>query len=655
MKKQLNLLLLILLSFYASSQNFHWARSVGSTGNEEGRSMVVDASGNVYSTGYFTGTADFDPGTGTFNLTSSGAQDIFISKMDASGNFIWAKKIGGTSGDYGLSIALDGPGNIYTTGYFQKTADFDPGSGISNLTSAGDQDIYILKLDPSGNFVWVKGISAVYTEMGNSIAIDGSGNIYYTGYFQGTVDFDPGVGTFNQITDNGDIFISKLDASGNFVWAKQIGGTADDRGLSIAIDGSGNLYSTGYYSGTVDFDPGAGTFNLSSTSNSDDIFVLKLNSSGNFIWAKGMGGAFEDEGRSIDVDGAGNVYTTGYFTLTVDFDPGSGTSNLSSFSDSKDAFISKLDASGNFSWVKRIGSVSDDYGYSINVNNSGITYVTGSFMDNVDLDPGAGSLNTTSAGKQDVFILKLDGTGNFIWATSIGGTGDDIGKFITTDATGNSYTSGSFSSSADFNPGARINNLTSIGATDIFISKLGTCDINIKSQPKDQSVNVNSNIKFALNSYSKALTYQWQQNSGSGFTNVSNGGQFLGATKDTLSITSIKTSQNNFKYRCILKNGSCSDTTTTATLTVKTNGINTIVKEQYVIYPNPASNMITIQSGNLSNGLFYTISNQTGQIVLKGDLSRATSDVDISSIEKGFYLIEISGESYSKKAKLLKL
>ncbi len=242
-----------------------------------GYSIVIDAFGNVYTTGSFESIVDFDPGTGTFNLTSTGNSDIFISKLDQSGNFIWAKIIGGTDADFGYSIAVDASGNVFTTGNFNITVDFDPGPGTFNLTSAGNSnDIFISKLDAAGNFVWAKAMGGWNFDWSYSIAVDASGNVFTTGSFEGTADFDPGPGTFN-LTSAGiqDIFISKLDANGNLVWAKVMGGTQNDQSISIALDASGNAFTTGYFNGTADFDPGAGTFNLTSAGNSD-IFIIKL-------------------------------------------------------------------------------------------------------------------------------------------------------------------------------------------------------------------------------------------------------------------------------------------------------------------------------------------------------------------------------------------
>ena len=478
MKKYILILatFLICSHVWAQPPTFVWAKKMGGINTDVGHSIALDASGNVYTTGVFSGTVDFDPGAGTFNLTSAGVADIFISKLDAAGNFVWAKKMGGISGSTGESIALDASGNVFTTGVFQGTADFDPGAGTFNLSSAGGDDIFISKLDAAGNFVWAKAMGGTIGDIGFSIALDALGNVFTTGYFLGTVDFDPGAGTFNLTSAGGDdIFISKLDAAGNFVWAKQMGGTAGDIGFSIALDASGNVFTTGRFYATADFDPGAGTFNLTSAGNMD-IFISKLDAAGNFVWAKAMGGINTDAGYSIALDASGNVFTTGIFYATADFDPGAGTFNLTSVSPGgPDIFISKLDAAGNFVWAKKMGGIGGDWGHSIALDASGNVFTTGDFSGTADFDPGAGTFNLTSAGNMDIFISKLDAAGNFVWAKKMGGTMDDRGQSIALDASGNVFTTGYFNGTADFDPGVGTFILISAGSTDIFVHKMADC------------------------------------------------------------------------------------------------------------------------------------------------------------------------------------
>jgi hypothetical protein len=443
----------------------------GGVGNEFSESTVVDSTGNIYTTGRFASTVDFDPGVGTSNLTSAGSSDVFVSKLDASGNLLWAKSFGAAAADAGLSIAVDSTGNVYTTGFFASTVDFDPGAGTTNLITAGSSDVFISKLDASGNLVFAKRFGGSISDLGYSIAVDSTGNIYTTGFFQDTVDFDPGAGTTDLISAGGtDVFVSKLDASGNLVFAKRFGAAEADAGRSIALDSTGNIYTAGYFEQTVDFDPGAGTTNLSSAGRSD-VFVSKLDASGNLVFAKRFGAAEADVGLSVAVDSTGNVYTTGYFEQTVDFDPGAGTTDLTTAGGS-DVFVSKLDASGNLVFAKRFGGSDDDGGISISVDSNGNIHTTGEFAGTVDFDPGVGTSNLTSAGLSDVFVSKLDSSGNLLLAKSFGGTANDIGRSIAFDSTGNIYTTGEFAGTVDFDPGTGTTNLISAGGKDVFILRL---------------------------------------------------------------------------------------------------------------------------------------------------------------------------------------
>ena len=311
--------------------DFVWARNIGGTGTyDEVKSLVVDSDGNVVITGNFGLTVDFDFGTNVHNITSNGNRDIFVQKLDSNGDFLWAKGMGGTSIDIGLSVALDDAGNIYVTGYFKETVDFDPGVGIDDHISNGSYDIFIQKLNEEGDYIWSKTFGGNSIDVGCCIAIDETGgNIYATGYFKETVDFDPGIGSIN-LTSAGDydIFVLKMDSSGNFIWANSLGGTSNDVGKAVDLDCSGNIYVSGYFKETVDFDPGSGIDNHTSNGY-EDIFVQKIDSSGNFIWAKSMGGNWNaDQGRSINIDHNNYIYVTGVLNSVADFDPSCNTYNL---------------------------------------------------------------------------------------------------------------------------------------------------------------------------------------------------------------------------------------------------------------------------------------------------------------------------------------
>ncbi len=404
----------IFISKLDNAGNFVWAKQMRGPSYDLELSIAVDSSSYVYTTGGFTGIVDFDPGPETFILTSIGYGDVFVSKLDSAGNFVWAKQMGGPNDDVAVDIATDRLGNVYTTGYFRRTVDFDPDMAETfNLTSIGNRDFFISKLDSDGNFVWAKRIgSSTSNDQGLGIALDISGNVITTGIFHGTADFDPGEGTSNLTSDGTDIFVSKLDSDGNFVWAKRMGGENNDIGQAIAVDISGNVYTTGFFRGTADFDPGAGVFNLTSVGD-EDIFVSKLDSAGVFVWAKRMGGTSDDQGLGIAVDNSNNVYTSGFFKATADFDPDAvETFNLTS--PWKDIFVSKLGSKGNFMWAGQMGGTSDDQGLGIAVDNSNNVYTTGFFQRTADFDPGIWMVNLASAGGSDFFVSKLSPATKFV-------------------------------------------------------------------------------------------------------------------------------------------------------------------------------------------------------------------------------------------------
>lgn len=473
MKKLVLFTALALLCHFVSSQHIElkWAAGIGGNGYDQATSTAVDADGNIYITGRFQGTVDFDPSSSTANLSSSaGTWDIFIAKYNASGAYQWAKRMGGSYDDLGYSLSLDGSGNIYVTGFFQYIADFDPSSSTANLASAGNWEIFIAKYDPLGNYLWANSMGGASHDIGYSLSVDGSGNVYVTGIFAGTVDFDPSSATAN-LTSAGlyDVFIAKYDASGAYLWANRMGGSSYDYGSSLSLDGSGNVYVTGYFQGTADFGLSSSTASLISAGG-DDIFIAKYNASGTYLWANRMGGSSGDRGRSLSLDGSGNIYITGEFEGAADFDPSSSTANLTS-AGSSDMFISKYDPSGAYFWANKMGGTSTDYSMALCHDGSGNVYVSGYFQSTADFDPSSSTANLASAGSYDAFISKYDDSGAYMWANRMGGSLGDFGRSLSIDGSGNLYVAGWFEGTADFDPSSSTLNLNSAGGYDIFITK----------------------------------------------------------------------------------------------------------------------------------------------------------------------------------------
>jgi len=463
---------------FGQQPSFEWAVGEGGSSADQTESVQVGVNGDVFITGQFQGTVDFDPGAGVFNLVSNGGRDIFVQKLDNSGNFIWAKSIGGSSGDYGYSITTDASDNVYVCGFFQSVSvDFDPGPGIQIETLSGASDGFVLALDSNGDFLWSHVTGGAGQECSRSIDYDGLGNIVLSGYFDSTVDFDPGVGTLS-LTSNGnyDVFIQKLSITGSLVWVKSVGGTDNDDVKDLEIDASGNVVLCGNFKTTVDFDPSPGVMNFTSLGN-DDIFVLNLSSSGNYNWARTFGSSSSlspDQPFALACDGSGNVFTVGWYNNSIDFDPSAGMSIYTPIGVT-DAFVHKFSSTGAFEWVKSFGGVFADGAREIAIDGNNDLYITGSYRSSVDFNPNVGDSTLSAVGGDDIFILKLLNDGSFDFVRAFGGSGYDYGQTIVVDVSGNIFTGGKFQNSVDFNPDAGVNNSTATGSYDIFVQKLSQC------------------------------------------------------------------------------------------------------------------------------------------------------------------------------------
>jgi hypothetical protein len=581
MKKLTASCIAILFMLFAHSQNpnLKWVKRTGGTSRDIAKAINTDSSGNIYLAGIFSRTVDFDPGPGTYNLDAA-RDGIFISKSDSSGNLIWARCFRNNtkfSGTDITSISTDASGNVYTTGEFTDTMDFDPGIDSFKLYSPGRTDIFISKLDPLGNFVWARQFEgSCCLSISNSLNLDDSANIYLTGNFWGSVDFDPGpiVNTLSTFTN--DIFVCKLDSSGKLKWVKQFVGKGWDLSYTAELDKSNQIYLAGHFQDTCDFDPGPGKFKLISFGKEDG-FIMKLNASGDLIWIKQFGGTGADRGLALKLDYSGHIYLAGRFDSIAEFNPG-GVSHKDTANGYSDLFIARFDTSGNFEWVKTAGGKYDDEVKKLAVDRNNSIYAIGVFQDKADFDPGAGIDTISSKGGRDIFITKEDSAGNHKWTRAFGDISQDDGMGILFDRWGNIITTGGFTGSVDFDPGPAVFNLSSASpySSDIFIHKMKQCSpsSSVIHVSNCDSVKVNSQVYKSTGTY-----FQTEVNSTGCDSSITIFADILKSSTNAITDTacdSIRINNITFRssgiYKQKFNNAMGCDSILTLNLTIKKSG-----------------------------------------------------------------------------------
>ncbi|MFN0275074.1 MAG: T9SS type A sorting domain-containing protein, partial [Chitinophagales bacterium] len=436
----------------AHTQSLEWANNFHGNESQAVASITTDADGNVYNAINFYNSLDADPGAGTSNLTSTGSNDIAIVKTNAGGDFLWAIQLGSSLYEGVKEIITDSEGSVYIIGYFKATLDFDPSAATYSVSCAGNEDGYFAKYDTDGNFLWVATFGSTGYEHSDGIGIDADDNIYLTGYFQNIVDFDPSATEYELTAIGSDAtFYAKFDADGNLQWAKQ---TASLFLNDFTTDAAGNMYFTGGFFGTVDFDPGTGTTSLTAYAFGADAFVAKYDNDGNYMWVKQMEGTSDEFGQIIFYDAENDmIYHGGYFSGTVDFKPGSGTVNKTS-AGFTDMYIEKFTGDGNYVWVQTLGnSTNNDYVYGLAIDATGDLLVSSDFYFTLDLDPGSGTASETSAGSSDIFFSTWDTAGIYLSHEVIGSTGQEHLNQLYIGSDGAIFLSGFFEYTVDFDPG----------------------------------------------------------------------------------------------------------------------------------------------------------------------------------------------------------
>ena len=461
----------------AFSQTIDWLISGGGPKSDKATAIATDTSGNTYITGYFNEEATFGPFY--IPLINPNSKEIFVAKIDPQGNYLWVKSGSNYYDDRGLGICLDSMNNVFITGTCWGGITFGALS-VYNSSAFTDQ-IFVLKLDSNGNEIWLKNAgvdppgSPYNDDHGYDLVAGKNGDIFITGFLSNndaTAQFaifdniQVAVPPFDSLA-----FIAKLSNAGVWQWVQTNDGVNGYRDNRITVDDENNVYVTGGFEGTKTF----GTTALTSFGASD-IYVVKYDDSGNFIFAKQAGSPLDDRGNDIAFDHKDHLYITGEFKAKAAFDTDT-LNNYGSDSD-RDIFVARMSKNGIWDWAKKAGSKSGgDRGNGIVVNNTGNIFVTGQFKDSAKFG-GSLEINAGSDSIQ-VFVAAIDSLGKWKWVIQGGGPDSDRGNGISCDNKCNVYVDGFYSDTIFFNSST----VTSSGGKEIFTLKLENACFTYDSPP----------------------------------------------------------------------------------------------------------------------------------------------------------------------------
>jgi hypothetical protein len=566
---------------------------------------------------------------------------LFFCIIVYSQNLLWHHRIGNEQYESVADIALDGSENVIITGNFDHSIDFNPSpSAVFSLTPNGFSDVYICKFNSNGQFLWAKSIGDQYNDLARSVTTDASGNIYVTGIFDGTVDFDPGPSAFTLSSSGpGNGFVLKLDPQGNFQWARGFNSTAQNEGSRLKCDASGNIWITGYFSGTANFNSGGTSIQNLTAKGATDAYLICFDAFGNFLFARNFGNTQSNAyGKSVSFNPTGNALLLVEFTNQCDADPSSAVVTHTSQGYS-DLLIITLNSSGNYLHSFSIGGLYHEFGFEITTNNAGEIFVGGSFYSyQIDFDPGPAQANFTNIGGLDGFVAKYLPNGQYLQAWQFGSTGDDETNGVKIDNYGNIILHGWFENTMDVNPGSSVQNVTSIGAHDAFVVALNPTGNFIKSFTYggayfcDNAFCGTSDDMIYLATNGNGMLYCTSASSGTNVTFFPNTPQQV--------VTSSTGAYDVFNFK------------------INFNLVTSLWEEpaetnEVMVYPQPCSQILNIS--NTHECTYVEIFDMSGKKlseIVPSNKKNAT--LDVRNLNTGIYFIRVRFEDKEKVIKFMK-
>lgn len=446
---------------FSQGGEWTWSNFIGGYDNEQSGKVKYDQQGNSYVTGSFS-SSTLNIGGITLQNGFPGFSDIFLAKYNPEGNVLWAISFGGNKNENNSLIEVDGNGNIYLTGSFQSPSIMLGETQVVNY-SAGPifYDVFISKLNENGDFIWSKSAGGEMSDHSMGLHVDAYGSVYFSGRFALSIQFGGIELTTNPNAGNTGGFLVKYDPLGNEEWVKGIVGSVG--GMSVATDLAGNVYLNGSYQNYY-FDYGQGTM-VDPENWDQDSFLIKYTTSGDFLWFRSSDGSCSLWVAEMITDVYGNILFTGHLAGNAGEEQTFGSHTIST-SGIADMFIVKYDSDGNVLWAKTIGGNGYDRAYGLQADGTGNVYLIGSFDSPSMILNGEVSINQ---GASDAIVVAFSSNGQILWHEIAGGNGNDVGTGIDISSSGEIFIIGQFGS-APFILGNY--STSTVGGSDIFIAKM---------------------------------------------------------------------------------------------------------------------------------------------------------------------------------------
>ncbi len=398
----------VFLSEFNSSGNLIYSTYLGGNNTDYGMSVVVGNNGIIYVAGW-TNSTDFPTTNGAYQTTNNGLQNAFLSEFNSTGNLIYSTYLGGTSSTYVGNIAVDNEGTVYITGN-TESPDFPTTSNAYQTTYSGVTDAYLSEFNSSGNLIYstyLGGNSKFGADTyGYGVAVDNNGNVFITGTtFSPT--FPTTIGAYQTVWENGSnmAFLSEFNSSGNLVYSTYLGGDTSDYSNSVAVDGQGNVYLTGF-TVSPDFPTTSNAYQKTMIGAVNNAFLTEFNSNESLIYSTYLGGTGSDWGYGLSVDSAGNIYLSG-LTSSTNFPTTSGAYQTIFGNGTYDSYVTKFNSNKTLIYSTYLGGSALNYGEYDAIDDNGNVYITGYTSSN-DFPTTTGAYQTNNNGTENAFIAKLN-------------------------------------------------------------------------------------------------------------------------------------------------------------------------------------------------------------------------------------------------------